>query len=295
VNEGRSDDAPRAPGSRRRSARGARTAFLAVLLLLAALAAASEARADGDPASDYLVTQNVFLSYTSPSTGDVAALANATGAVYGRGERVKVALIFDVQDLGSIPSLFGQPGNYAQFLGLELGLWYKGPLLVVMPAGFGFYDDGRSTVAAEQVLQSISVDGSSPDGLAQSATTAVDQLLAAGALTSPDTEPPLVTAHPADATLGRPATLHFDLYDDSGRASAVVRIYERSSLLATLKVAAAFSIGTRDVAVQWPVPAKLASHDLRFCVVATDPSGNRSRPACALFLRVTGRGAPSPG
>jgi hypothetical protein len=257
------------------------------VVALAALGAAAHARADRDPASDSLVTQNVFLSYHSPSTSDVDALARATGAVYERGERVKVALIFDVQDLGSIPSLFGQPANYAQFLGLELGLWYKGPLLVAMPAGFGFYDDGRSTAAADQVLQAVSMDGSSPDGLAESATTAVDRLLGAGALASPDTEPPLVTAHPADAKPGKPATIHFDLYDDSGRASAVVRIYEQAALLAVVRVPAAFSVGTRNVAVRWLVPAKLRSQALRFCVVAADPSGNRSRPACALFLRVS--------
>ena len=47
-----------------------------------------------------------------------------------------------------------------------------------------------------------------------------------------------------------------------------------------------FGIGTRNVAVHWLVPAKLRSRQLRFCVVATDPTGNRSKPACAPFLRV---------
>ena len=75
--------------------------------------------------------------------------------VYARGDRVKVALIHTAEDLGAIPSLFGQPGEYAHFLGVELGLWYVGPLLVVMPAGFGVYDGGRSTAAAEQVLRSV--------------------------------------------------------------------------------------------------------------------------------------------
>ena len=71
-----------------------------------------------------------------------------------RGDRVKVALIYTAEDLGAIPSLFGQPGEYAQ-----LGLWYVGPLLVVMPAGFGVYDGGRSTAAAEQVLRSVDPAG----------------------------------------------------------------------------------------------------------------------------------------
>jgi hypothetical protein len=39
--------------------------------------------------------------------------------------------------------------------------------------------------------------------------------------------------------------------------------------------------------VTWQVPKRLTSRKLRFCVVASDPSGNRSAPTCAPFLRVT--------
>jgi hypothetical protein len=48
-----------------------------------------------------------------------------------------------------------------------------------------------------------------------------------------------------------------------------------------------FQIGTRHADVLWPVPSRLRSRKLRFCVVASDPAGNRSAPTCALFLRVT--------
>jgi hypothetical protein len=48
-----------------------------------------------------------------------------------------------------------------------------------------------------------------------------------------------------------------------------------------------FRIGTRHASVMWHVPTRLRSRLLRFCVVASDPSGNRSAPACAPFLRVT--------
>jgi len=58
------------------------------------------------------------------------------------------------------------------------------------------------------------------------------------------------------------------------------------SLLATLTTPRAFRIGTRAATVRWPVPTRLRSRRLRFCVVASDPAGNRSRPACASFLRV---------
>ncbi len=257
-----------------------------VVALLAALGAAAPSRADGDPASDYLLVRNVFVPYRAPSADVTAALEDAANAVYLHGERVKVAVIYDADDLGSLPSLFGDPSDYARYLGIELSLWYAGPLLVVMPAGFGIYDGGRSTEAESRVLQPISIAAGSPDDLVRTATTAVSDLLGAGALTSPDLRAPFVTTHPASARRGRQATLHFDVFDDSGRSEATVRIYELSSLLATLVVPSALVIGTRKEEVHWLVPAELRSRQLRFCVVASDPAGNRSKPACAPFLDV---------
>ena len=261
---------------------------LAALAAVAAGAALSApaARADGDPASDYLLLQNVYLPVQAPSQAAGAALEQAADAVYARGDRVKVALIYTVDDLGAIPSLYGKPDAYAHFLGVELGLWYLGPLLVVMPAGFGVYDGGRSTAAEEQVLRSVPLSAASPEELTRSATVALQRLEAAGALHSTDIRAPLVTAHPATATRGKPAALHFDLFDDSGRSRAIVRIYENGRLIATLSSPMAFAIGTRSAAVRWPVPKKLRSRQLRFCVVATDPAGNRSERACAPFLRI---------
>ena len=266
------------------SVRWALAAVAALAVVLGPVAAS--ARADGDPASDVLLEQNVYFPYTAPTAAARAALGRVAAGVYARGDRVKVALIASAEDLGAIPSLFGQPGEYAHFLGVELGLWYAGPLLVVMPAGLGFYDGGRSTAAAEQMLRSVDVVGGSPDDLARSAALAVQRLATAGALRSPDVTAPLVTAHPAFATRRKVATLRFDLFDDSGRSGAVVRVYEQRSLLATLASPRAFAIGTRPAAVRWPVPGELHSRRLRYCVVASDPAGNRSRPTCASFLRV---------
>ena len=206
--------------------------------------------------------------------------------VYAHGNRLRVALIYDQSDLGSVGSLFGRPDDYAHFLAIELGLWYVGPLLVAMPAGFGMYDGGRATAAENGVLRSLHVDAASPDALVNSATAAVQRLAIAGALVSPDIRAPLVTAHPAFAQRGRQATLHVDVFDDSGRSKAVVRVYEDRRLLATRGSPMQFAIAARKIGVPWQVPAKLASRRLRYCVVAIDPSGNRSEPACAPFLRV---------
>jgi hypothetical protein len=257
------------------------------MLALATAIATAPSRADGDPASDDLLTQNVYLPYQAPSPTARDGLARVVDDVYVHGNRVKVALIYSAEDLGSIPSLFGQPEDYARFLGVELSLWYVGPLLVVMPAGFGIYDGGRSTAAEEQVLRSVPISTGSPDELAVSATTALQRLAAAGALSSADIRAPLVTAHPASVKRGKPATLHFDLFDDSGRSRASVRVYEGGSLVATLASRLGFGIGTRSSSVHWLVPAKVHSRQHRLCVIAFDPAGNRSTPACAPFLRIT--------
>jgi hypothetical protein len=281
---------PRRLGARKRPRRGARAlrnTAAAALVALAALAGATASLADGDPASDYLVTQNLFLAYTPPSASAESALEQASQEVYAHGNRIKVALIYTEQDLGSVPSLFGQPTNYAKFLSIEISYWYQGPLLVVMPSGFGFYNGGSSTAAAEQLLGTIPLDGSSPDGLAQAATGALTALESAGDLSSTDVLAPLVTADPAVAKRGRPASLRFTVYDNSGRASATIRIFSGRSLLATLTSPSAYAVGTRSAAVDWLVPIKLPSRQLRFCVVATDPSGNRSKPSCAPFLRIS--------
>lgn len=281
-------------GGSRLCPRGRRTCRLRGSPLPRALALAAVAgcltvpvaRADGDPASDTLLSQNVFFPYSSPARATEDALQRAVDAVYAHGGRVKIALIYQPIDLGSVGSLFGKPDDYAHFLAIELGLWYVGPVVVAMPTGFGVYDGGRSTAVEESVLRTLRIDASSPDALASSATVAVQRLAAAHALNSADIRAPLVTAHPAFAERGKEATLRFDVYDDSGRSEAVVRVYEKRVLLATLELPMRFAIGTSTDRVSWHVPAKLRSRQLRYCVVALDPTGNRSAPTCAPFLRV---------
>src|SRR5262249_50781056 len=78
--------------------------------------------------------------------------------------------------LGAIPSLFGKPTEYARFLGTELSMTYVGPLLIVMPEGYGIYDGGRSTAAEQAVLSKLAVDGSTKDALVASAAKAAGGL-----------------------------------------------------------------------------------------------------------------------
>ena len=254
---------------------------LLCVLALAALVAAVAARADGDPASDLLAVQSVYFPYEAPSAQARTTLQQAVRAVYLDHDRVRVALVYKAEDLGAIPSLFGKPAEYARFLGLEMQFYYIGPLLVVMPSGFGIFDGGRSTAAEQRVLSSLSVDGSSPDALTHSATVGVEGLRAAHALTSADVLRPQAFTSTETVIPGKPARLRYYVYDDSGWTRAIVRVKTGSSSLTKLVSPSRFGIGTRNLAVTWKVPKTLPAGKLRYCVLAFDPTGNRSKQTCA--------------
>ena len=113
-----------------------RLAPLTIVVALAALAGlATSARADGDPASDVLYFQDVYLPYAKPAAEGAARLTSTVAAANKAGFRIKVAVIQAEQDLGSVPSLFNRQDLYARFLGAELKTFYSQRLVIVMPAG----------------------------------------------------------------------------------------------------------------------------------------------------------------
>ncbi len=160
--------------------------LVVLLAVLAALApGASVARADGDPGSDVLVYQPLFLTAeTGVPIKQQAQLAAELRAAARVGLPVRVAIIASRTDLGAVTALWRKPGAYARFLGVELSLAYKGRLLVVMPDGFGFNWPGHSTAAAYRTLGGIAI---TPTGsrLATAAAAAVRSLAAAEHITIP--------------------------------------------------------------------------------------------------------------
>jgi len=161
------------------------TAALRRLLVVLALAAVAlgvarpAALADGDPGSDVLVYQNLFVAADAGMTvAQQVELGNLLADAAGSGFPVRVAVIAERSDLGAVTALWGKPAAYADFLGIELSLAYTGRLLVVMPDGFGFYWHGHSAAAADQVLagQHVSAGGA---GLASAAKDAVRTLAGA--------------------------------------------------------------------------------------------------------------------
>jgi hypothetical protein len=144
---------------------------LLLLVLLAALAAAPVAYADGDPASDYLLSQQTFLSPNARiSSSDTARLEALVTAARRRGYTIRVAVIQSSYDLGAVTALDKKPRQYAHFLSQELRFVYKKRLLVVMPNGFGIADNGKPAPAEQAVLDRLSPAGTL-DGSALVAAT----------------------------------------------------------------------------------------------------------------------------
>lgn len=156
---------------------------LILIALAAACIAAPVARADGDPASDYLYAYKVFLPYDAKFPKPQASKFTALVAAANKsGFRIRVALIWSDYDMGSVTSLWQKPKTYAKFLGLELSFIYKQRLLIVMPNGFGFNWPKHPTTAEYAALSKIPIEPGAA-GLLTAAKTAVTKLAAAEGIT----------------------------------------------------------------------------------------------------------------
>ncbi len=195
---------------------------LALVALLVPLGA-SLARADGDPASDVLLGENVFYPYTPPVSPALQRTLNKeTAAAKAAGFPLKVALIASPVDLGVIPDLFGQPQRYATFLDQEISFRGKQPLLVVMPAGYGV--QGLDARAKSAVASLAKPAGKTSNDLAQAAITAVAKLADA-------------RGHPLTGVAGVPGSSH----SGGGSSSSVLLIV---LAVVALLVAAALGVLT---------------------------------------------------
>ena len=156
-------------------------------VLLAGLAfSVSPALADGDPASDYLLSQSTFLS---PFDGHIPTaqsqeLAAMLASAKKQGFPLKVAVIVTSYDLGAVPILFRKPQTYAKFLAEEDFYYWKAELLVVMPNGYGIFK-GKGLPAADAALirRLPAVRSTSGPVLVQAAERAVRALAARRGLT----------------------------------------------------------------------------------------------------------------
>ena len=170
---------------------GARSCVVLALAVALVLVSGGVARADGDPASDYLVANQVFLS--SQSTGTSPAqrqLVSAVAAANRAGFAIRVAVISGNYDLGSVTELWHKPRTYARFLGAELSLAYRRQrLLVVMPNGFGFNWPGHATARTYRLLATVPVASGARAGLAVAAEAAIRRLARASGVALPPSRP----------------------------------------------------------------------------------------------------------
>jgi hypothetical protein len=152
--------------------------LLIALVLAGTLSAPAVAWADGDPASDFLLAQNVFYPFAPAVAPSLQRTLNAeTAATQRAGLPLKVAIIHSPADLGAIPSIFGKPQGYANFLDREISFNGPVPLLVVMPDGYGVAGLHAGVAGAVRRLRLPA--GSSSDDLARAAAPAIVKLAAA--------------------------------------------------------------------------------------------------------------------
>ena len=153
--------------------------LVALIGVAVCLSAPSLAQANGDPASDYLLAQNLFLPFTTKIDQNSVKRLNAL-LTEAKAQRfpIRVALILSPSDLGTAYSLFGKPEKYAQFLGLELAFVYRDRLLVLMPSGYGYAVKGDPDPKASAVLKKLPAPGRSATKEADAAIVAVQRLAA---------------------------------------------------------------------------------------------------------------------
>jgi hypothetical protein len=154
-----------------------RTALVVAALLLCVPASA---RANGDPASDYLLVQSIFLPFNAKVDSDATSrLADVVREADKAGFPIKVAVIGSRYDLGTAFSLFNKPQKYSEFLGLELSFQYRDRLLVVMPKGYGVSISGRPDARGARALKNMAGPGTDATKEVEAATAAVRRLAGA--------------------------------------------------------------------------------------------------------------------
>ncbi|HEY7694219.1 MAG TPA: hypothetical protein VH816_17920 [Gaiellaceae bacterium] len=171
-----------------------RRGALVVTAIIAALACVPAALADGDPASDYLLSQQTFLPFDAKIPAATSEqLAGLVRNANEHGYKIRLAVIATRYDLGAVTALWKQPKTYASFLAAEIAFVYKGPLLIVMPNGLGFHAPGGATKAGYRTLADVR-PASGISGLMTAAVSGVEKLAAAHGV---QVRPPVATAAPA--------------------------------------------------------------------------------------------------
>jgi hypothetical protein len=167
--------------------RRARTVLcMFVLLAACAITLAPAALADGDPASDILVSRSIFEGVGTKTTAQQRAKLQALVTyVSTHGFPLKIALVPTAADLGSYSQLWEDASDYAgKYLGKELSLIYHGNLLVVMPEHYGLSVPEKVPPLSDQRVMDGNLATPGSD-LVGSTINVVEKLAAANGITLP--------------------------------------------------------------------------------------------------------------
>jgi hypothetical protein len=146
---------------------------VALAVLSVAAAHPAGARADADPPSDFLFTQDVYYPYKPKlQEADARQIDTLVRRVRAKGFKLKVAIIGSLRDLGGVPQLYGHVQNYADFLHDEISFNQSQPLLVVMPQGLAL---SHAPAEALKGLEGLEPPGTEPRKLAATTLAAVAQ------------------------------------------------------------------------------------------------------------------------
>jgi hypothetical protein len=208
--------------------------FIAVA---SATALPARALANGDPASDTLLTQQTFAAFGKLSPAIARDLDRVQTAAREAGYPVRVAIIAGREDLGQETDFFGKPQEYATFLAGELEAFGRlstpsghppaqtatGPLVVVMPGGFG--TDGLSPGARSRIREHEPAPEARPDDLARAAGLAVEELADAAGHSIPE-----VFGDPGGGSGGLIAIVLAALLVIAASLAIAVRVRERDEV-----------------------------------------------------------------
>ena len=157
-----------------------------LIAVVALLCTPAVARANGDPASDYLLLQSIFLPFDAKVDKDVTErLSKVIVAADKAKFPIKVAVIGSRYDLGTAFSLYNNAQRYSEFLGLELAFQYRHRLLVVMPNGYGYSINGEPNAAGIKVVGKLAPPGKDATKQVEGATVAIRRLAAASGVVLP--------------------------------------------------------------------------------------------------------------
>ena len=163
-------------------------AAAACLAAVAAVSAPSPpAHADGDPCSDFLLSQPLCWPLNRPSQPQIDRVEKTLQYAAKKGFLVRVAVIASKQDLGSNPEYFALPEPYAKLLAAEVQFAYKGRILTVMQKGYGIRNHNKPDPAEAKVLNRVAKPANDqPNTLMTSANEAIRKLAAANGVKVPE-------------------------------------------------------------------------------------------------------------